>query len=301
MKITGTFLDEISHDIPSANWGPEEWKREFDVMKSIGIDTVIMIRVGYKHKSVFNSEVLSKHQPMRPAYHDLLQLFLDECARCGMNFYLGLYDSGRYWHQGEYGKEMDINLQLMEEIMEKYGCHSAFQGWYLSHEMTTLDNQFLKHYYKLITQLKELKDIPMLISPYVKGRLQFEDPIPPEEHEKVWDEIFAALSGKIDYVAFQDGQVDIMELKEFSTINKSLAYKYGLTSWTNIETFERGMPIHFLPISWENLHYKMTIAKEVGVEKLITFEFPHFLSPNSMYSSAHMLFKRYKEWMKNRI
>ena len=41
MKITGTFLDEISHDIPSSNWGPEEWAADFDAMKADGIDTVI--------------------------------------------------------------------------------------------------------------------------------------------------------------------------------------------------------------------------------------------------------------------
>ena len=26
MKITGTFLDEISHDIPHQNWGEREWE-----------------------------------------------------------------------------------------------------------------------------------------------------------------------------------------------------------------------------------------------------------------------------------
>ncbi|MCG8307791.1 MAG: DUF4434 domain-containing protein [Cytophagales bacterium] len=297
MKITGTFIDEISHDIPSANWGPEEWKKEFDVMKSIGIDTVILIRVGYKYKMTFNSKVLSEHGPMRPACHDLLKLFLYESERCGMKFFLGLYDSGKYWHQQKYHKEAELNLRLIEEILNKYGHYSSFKGWYLSHEMTTLDPGFLKEYHALIQKLKDLKDIPMLISPYVKGRMQFENPITPEEHEKQWDEIFAALSGKIDYVAFQDGQVDLMELKEFSGINKSLADKYGLISWANIETFERGMPINFLPISWENLHYKMSVARDIGVEKLITFEQPHFLSPNSMYHSAHNLYNRYLEWV----
>jgi hypothetical protein len=29
MRITGTFLDEITHDIPSQNWGEEDWKKEF--------------------------------------------------------------------------------------------------------------------------------------------------------------------------------------------------------------------------------------------------------------------------------
>ena len=42
MKITGTFLDEISHDIPHQNWGEKEWERDFRSMKTAGIDTVIL-------------------------------------------------------------------------------------------------------------------------------------------------------------------------------------------------------------------------------------------------------------------
>ena len=41
LRITGTFLDEISHDIPHQNWGEKEWDQDFAYMKSIGIDTVI--------------------------------------------------------------------------------------------------------------------------------------------------------------------------------------------------------------------------------------------------------------------
>ena len=38
-RITGTFLDEITHDIPSQNWGAREWRKEFELYKLIGIDT----------------------------------------------------------------------------------------------------------------------------------------------------------------------------------------------------------------------------------------------------------------------
>ncbi|MZK05495.1 DUF4434 domain-containing protein, partial [Enterobacter hormaechei] len=48
LRITGTFLDEISHDIPHQNWGEKEWDADFRHMKSIGIDTVIGIRSGYR-------------------------------------------------------------------------------------------------------------------------------------------------------------------------------------------------------------------------------------------------------------
>ena len=48
LRISGTFLDEISHDIPHQNWGEKEWDMDFQHMKNIGIDTVIMIRSGYR-------------------------------------------------------------------------------------------------------------------------------------------------------------------------------------------------------------------------------------------------------------
>ncbi|MEM7031359.1 MAG: DUF4434 domain-containing protein [Chloroflexota bacterium] len=86
MKITGTFIDEISHDIPSANWGAIEWAQDFDVMKSIGIDTVILIRCGYKDKATFHSKTLKQHFTMRPVYIDLVDLFLEQAERCGMDF-----------------------------------------------------------------------------------------------------------------------------------------------------------------------------------------------------------------------
>ena len=55
LKITGTFLDEISHDIPHQNWGEKEWDQDFQYMKAIGIDTVIMIRSGYRKFITFPS------------------------------------------------------------------------------------------------------------------------------------------------------------------------------------------------------------------------------------------------------
>ena len=46
MRITGTFLDEITHDIPANNWDRAQWAAEFRLMREIGIDTVILIRAG---------------------------------------------------------------------------------------------------------------------------------------------------------------------------------------------------------------------------------------------------------------
>ena len=299
MRITGTFLDEITHDIPSANWGPQEWAADFDAMQAVGIDTVVLIRAGYGDRVTFASETLAAAQHMRPNYIDLVDLFLAQAERTGMTFYFGLYDSGRFWHEGQLEKEVELNLRFTEEAAQKYAHRPAFGGWYVTHAIPQPAEGVTRLIERLARHVKGLKDVPVLMSPYVRGRKQFDDrPITPAEHEAQWDEIFSILSGFVDIVAFQDGQVDFYELPTFMEINNRLARKHGLRAWSNVESFERGMPLNFLPIDWRNLRYKMDVAGQAQVEKLITFEFSHFMSPNSMWPSAHALYRRYQEYLK---
>jgi len=64
------------------------------------------------------------------------------------------------------------------------------------------------------------------------------------------------------------------------------------------ETFDRDMPIKFLPIKFEKLRLKLEAARKAGYDKAITFEFSHFMSPQSSYISAAHLYERYKEYVK---
>ena len=79
-------------------------------------------------------------------------------------------------------------------------------------------------------------------------------------------------------------------------MNKKMADKYGMQCWTNAETFDRDMPIKFLPIKFDKLRLKLEAAKRCGYDKAITFEFPHFMSPQSVYGAAGNLYNRYKEY-----
>lgn len=298
MRITGTFIDEITHDIPSANWGPQEWSQDFRAMKKIGIDTVIIIRNGYKLATTFDSEVIRKEMgDIMPLPFDKLGLFLDLAEENDMKLYFGTYDSGNYWMQGNYQKEVDINRAFTEEVVEKYGDKKAFSGWYMCHEIDTYNKAVMKVYRQLGSHLKSLKDMPILISPYIHGKKQFaENPITLKDHEKQWDQVFAQIQDCVDIVAFQDGNVDYHELRDYLSVNAKLAGKYGLTSWTNVETFDRDMPVKFPPISWPALLMKIQEASASGTDKLITFEFSHFMSPNSIFEAARNLNQRYKEW-----
>ncbi|NLX82039.1 MAG: DUF4434 domain-containing protein, partial [Proteiniphilum sp.] len=99
LQITGTFLDEITHDIPHQNWGEAEWDLDFQHMKNIGIDTVIMIRSGYKKFITYPSKYLLNKGCYMPSV-DLLDMYLRLAEKYGMKFYFGLYYSGHYWATG---------------------------------------------------------------------------------------------------------------------------------------------------------------------------------------------------------
>ncbi|MBN2445985.1 MAG: DUF4434 domain-containing protein [Phycisphaerae bacterium] len=295
MRITGTFIDEITHDIPSQNWGPAEWAADFEVMRRIGIDTVVLIRAGYREQAVFNSWVLREARPMLPARENLGELFLDLAERNGMQLFWGIYDPGDWINHP--GEALDINMRFMEEVYDRFGSHPAFKGWYITFELSRENRDQVELVVSAGEHAKSLSPtLPTLISPYIAGhKANGVARVGREQHETEWRRIFDRIKGCIDIVAFQDGHVDYLELPEYLTSTLRLARESGLTCWSNIETFDRDMPIKFPPIDWRKLEFKIDAAREAAVDKLITFEFSHFLSPNSCYASAHHLFDRYCE------
>lgn len=295
MKISGTFLDEITHDIPSNNWGRPEWDREFAIMQSIGIDTVILIRSGWGRTAAYPSPVLRERAGILPVYEDLVAMFLDLSAVYGMDFFFGTYDSAtrppKSWTLEE---ELALGRDLIDEVWARYGSCPAFKGWYLTFEIGKMERRRVECLQQLGAHCKRLSShLPTLISPYLYGGKLVKDPITLDRHYADWDEILGTLQGVVDVVAFQDGQVDYDVLPDFLQANCELIRKHGMHPWSNVETFDRDMPFNFPPIDWRKLWWKMTAAEQSGVEKLITFEFSHFMSPQSSWPAAANLFKRY--------
>lgn len=307
MNITGTFLDEISHDIPHQNWSYEEWDLDFQHMKAMGIDTVILIRCGYRKWLTYPSKVLmDRENAYRPTI-DLVQMYLTLAEKYGFAFYFGLYDSGKYWwDKGDFASEIEINLRVVDEVWDLYGHYPAFKGWYLSQEVSRKTGKIISLYRDLGRRVKDLSNgLPTLISPYIDGKkailaqessLTKNDAVSLKQHEEEWNDIFDGIKEVVDIVAFQDGHADYDELADYFQVNKLLADRYGMSCWTNAESFDRDMPIKFLPIKWEKLKLKLEAAQKAGVEKAITFEFSHFMSPQSAYPQAKHLYNRYMEW-----
>lgn len=295
MRISGTFLDEITHDIPAQNWGERQWRKEFELYTQIGIDTLIIIRAGYRNKCIFPSRTIPG---LLPVYEDLGELFFSLADEYGLHLYFGTYDSGFHWMRGAWWNEVEVNKAFIDEAVERYGHHPSFRGWYLCHETSRNDANIIELFNHIGRHCKSAKDLPVLISPFPQGAKQFSGAniMSLDESFEHWERIFRETQGAFDICAFQDGQIHYQELPRFHEGIGDLGRRYGVTIWSNVETFDRDMPIKFPPADWRYLRFKLEAAQAVA-EKVITFEFPHFMSPHSSYISAHHLFERYAEFL----
>ena len=242
---------------------------------------------------------------------DLLELFLTLADKYDMKFYFGLYDSGHYWDTHDLSYEIEDNKYVIDEVWQTYGHHKSFGGWYISGEISRATKGAIKAFYEMGKQCKEVSNgLPTFISPWIDGKkavaasganLTKAEAVSVEQHEKEWNEIFDGIHEVVDACAFQDGHIDYDELDAFFEVNKKLADKYGMKCWTNAESFDRDMPIKFLPIKFDKLRMKLEAAKRAGYDKAITFEFSHFMSPQSAYLQAGHLYDRYCEYFDLKI
>lgn len=263
-------------------------------MANNGIDTAIVIRSGYGNKCIYPSKVLGD---LMPVYEDLGEIFFSLADEFGIDMWLGTYDSGHHWMRGAWWDEVRINRDFAREAADRYGHHKSFKGWYLCHETSRNSSNIVEIFNETARNCKEALDRPVLISPFPQGAKQFSGSavMGLDESFVHWDRIFRETKGTFDVCAFQDGQIHYMELPRFHDGIRELGDRYGVTIWSNVETFDRDMPIKFPPADWRYLRFKIEAAARV-VDKIVSFELPHFCSPNSSWESGRNLWNRYAEW-----
>jgi hypothetical protein len=299
-RITGTFLDEITVDIGSQNWGEDDWKRDFEAMDFIGIDTVIIIRGTNRDMCVFPS----KHTG-NTGDPDLAKLFLDLAAQHHMRLYFGTNDrfivtpgfyNGKGVADSHVDEEIAITREFIDEVLSRYGGHPALAGWYITHEVpanlpgVSALLKGIAEYMKQVTP-----SYPVLMSPFFPTKWVLnENGMTPDEFKESWRELCKNLDGMVDTMFFQDGTCAPYEFTNYLAAAKEFCDEAGIELWNNTETFDRLQSYRFPPRDMRTLKSRLDMATPY-VSKQVTFEFSHFMSPNSCLPGAANLYRRYCE------
>ncbi len=290
--ITGTFIDEITYDIPASNWTRREWCRDLDNMKKIGIDTLVFIRGGFYGRTVYPSRHFKTENT-----DDFAGFIMTEAAKRKMNVYMGLYISTIDWRCGDAVGEIAENRHFIDEVYARYHGIPSFKGWYIPQEVSHDELNITEVMSGLSYLCKEkAADMPVLISPYFHTHITDGD-FTVEQHKEEWCSIFERCAKQIDICAFQDGSAPMDKMADYFRATKSLCDEFGIRHWVNTETFERDVRKMYYPIPFDTLRQKLDMHKEYA-EKIITFEFSHFLSPQSIYPSAKNLNRLYRKFYK---
>lgn len=283
--ISGTFL---SLDYSNARWDPYSWEDEFKAMKDLGMDLIVI-------------------RPYVSEDQDPLFLVLDEvfaeANRQGFKIMLGTC-SNRDYQWTSFSKSV-LDQQMVkakadiDKLYERYSDAPAFFGWYLADEVDEKDFvgtrfETAKAYYgEQVQYLKALTpDKPILMCPSYDA-----NSTSPKWWAKKYSELFEAV--KVDIIGPQDSVGAKRATPEqailFYAGFKEAADKHGVTLWADVEIFDiktwRPAPIELLK--------RQLLAVEPHVEKVIIFEFNHYMNP---YRSIHtrVLYEDYKAWIEEK-
>ncbi len=292
--ITGTFIDEITYDIPSSNWSKEQWQQDFDNMAEIGIDTLIMIRGGMGDKTVFPSKVFGTEYS-----DDFAGFVFEEAQKREMDIIFGLYVTNLDWNHGDAAGEIRKNKPFIDEILQRYGQYPNFKGWYLPQETSCDELNICDVMHGLSAMCKDkAPDKSVMISPFFRSKITYrENGFTPEQHYDEWYNIFKRIGNDVDICAFQDGTAPMNQMTAYYEATNKLCKEFNIRHWVNTETFERDVRNQLYPIPFSDLKRKLELHQSYA-EKIITFEFSHFLSPQSIYPSARNLNSLYRDYYK---
>lgn len=295
--ITATFIDEVTYDIPASNWSDEQWAADLDNMKDVGIDTVVIMRSVFYNKCLYPSKVFPT---LKEEGEDFIGFILREAQKRDMSVYIGLYISNLTWNDGDYWGEIEQNKILIDEMLALYGDIPSFKGWYIPHETGSNIYNIKETMGGLAALCKEKSPEKLvLISPFFRGINLFPEPLDPKRTAREWRNIFEVCGKYIDICAFQDGTAKLEDYAEYLSEIKKVTDEFDIQLWANVETFERDVRSMFFPIPFDVLRRKIKIASQY-VERCMTFEFSHFLSPQSIFPSAHNLNALYRKYYEDK-
>ena len=104
------------------------------------------------------------------------------------------------------------------------------------------------------------------------------------------------MSQAVDICTIQDTGINDLDCASFYQSCQRIAQSHGIKCWGNAETYDAQMPMRLYSTDFDHLRLKLSAARVAGLEKVITYEFSHFMSPQSVCQSGSCLLNRYKEY-----
>ena len=308
LYVEGTFIQEWL----VVDWGDLQWQSEFSALKKVGIKYVILTTalhgdVNNNYTTIYPTSLTFAKQTTTV---DVIERCLFNAQMLGIKVFIGINFNDNWWKASTLSNswlcdQMEKGNQVAKEIYTNYKSryNDTLYGWYWVWEIDNLNWQSLVSQNLLIKAmnisldyLNNLSpDMPVMLSPFVNSVYGT-----PEQNGGFWKYIFSKTNFKKgDIFAPQDcigaGGIKIEDLARwFKSLRESVNSKPGLQFWSNAENFEQ----NFWVAAPLQRFVKQTQLVNPYVDKIISFSYTHYYSPNQKTAKFH---KTYIDYFKNGI
>lgn len=293
-RFSGTF---IQPDL-IAQWSDQQLQEAVDTLHEACIDTQILQWTADTRAGTVISD-LPVNGLTYSETTDLIGRLLDAQDQAGGSVIIGLQNNHDFFDVAAsdpawLADEADTAVELASAIVDEYGDHPAFAGWYLPFEMdnlgfpTQLEWDRMADFYDTVTDELELitPGMPVAIAPFYNDGLA--GALDPAGWQAMWTHILGRTD--IDILALQDGvgagHVTHQRLPAWFSATRDAITAAGSNTelYADTETFIFG-PSGLQPMATGDFVTAM-IAVQPYVADYWAFAYDHYQSPVATGNNA---------------
>jgi hypothetical protein len=281
-KADGTF---IQADMVK-NWDEEKWMQEFKYLSEAQMHYLVLA----------SPEKLGR---------GVVEMCLRTAQKSGFKVFIGIHYDRAWWRKGSRDRnwlleQMRIGSRIADSLYAKYHnlYPDSFHGWYFAYEVDNIKFSSREKFELLadalnlmLAHLREAGHrLPVMLSPFMKsswGRAK--------TYSDNWAWLFGATElGEGDIFCPQDsvggGGLKLQQLDHWlDLLKKAVDTKPGIRFWVNTENFDHK---YWSSAPLERFIKQMEIAGRYA-EKIITFSYSHYYSPNNIDIRFHEAYLQY--------
>ncbi|MDR0331832.1 MAG: DUF4434 domain-containing protein [Dysgonamonadaceae bacterium] len=311
--IVGSWFQFEHHNqVGSKHWNAalpqfttEQWKTVVREMWEIGMEYLVLLSVAYEGKTYYPSEIKPRHDFVCP---DPMEAVLTAADELGVKFFI----SNDYWtdwdrvHHGMTDSEAwYLREKGMNEVVEKYGHHKSFYGWYYPHE-TELKEVFSQYAFDYTNRCSKIvrsltPNALTMIAPYGTQYVKYN-----EKFIKQLDSL------DIDIICYQDEvgvyKIEVGEVAQYFELLYKMHTKAGRSRlWADIEMFDFEAEVYHspaIPAKFERVLEQMKCVSPY-VEHTLCFQYQGFMNKPGTTAFAGLkegtekLYTDYMNWLNN--
>jgi hypothetical protein len=284
--MDGTFI-QIDGSVSQRTLA--QWGKEFALMRTIGMHTVITGAARWNDTVYYPSSAAGVTQ----VGNQPIEKILTVADTTGMDVYLGVYMDDDWWSNEGNASVMDDmaskSTTVAAELWSLYSTHPSLKGWYLTPEIdnwTTREETnrktMVSHFLQPVSDYcHKISGLPVSIAPFFNSSL----PMTATDWEGWWVKTLNEATS-VNLIIMQDGMgthsgnLSTTIPAYFGAVGRACD-STGRTLWSDMEIFDQvsTSPFYAIPATLSRITAQIQYERTI-VPGLVCWEYYYYMSPN---------------------